>query len=52
MKEIDESVKIRIADLWQNTTMSIGSIASALNVSNFTVQKYKNLEITIQKKII
>jgi len=52
MKELDEATKYRIADLWQNTKMSIGSIASALKVSNFSVQKYKDLEIPVQRKIV
>jgi len=52
MKEIADETKYRIADLWQNTRMSIGAIASVLRVSNFTVQKYKDLEIPVQRRII
>ncbi len=41
-KEVDEATKARIADLYQNTKMSIGWIAAALNVSMGTVRKYKD----------
>lgn len=45
MHEIANDTKYRIADLYQNTKMSVGSIASALEVSRRTVQNYKNLDI-------
>lgn len=45
MKEVDEATKARIADLYQNTRMSIGSISAALNVSVGTVRKYKDMWI-------
>jgi len=51
MREIDQSTKYRIADLYQNTRMSIGAIAYSLSVSRDTVYKYKDLEIPIQRKL-
>jgi len=47
MKEIDDETKDRIADLWQNTKMSLGAIASALDVSTATVQKYKDYKASV-----
>jgi len=52
MKEINDTTKYRIADLYQNTRMSIGYIADALGVSRDTVRKYKDLEIPAQRKIV
>lgn len=43
MKEINEETKRRIADLYQNTKLSVGAIAAALDVSPRTVHKYKDL---------
>jgi transposase-like protein len=45
-KEIDEETKRRIADLYQNTRMSIGAIAHYLEISSGTVSKYKNLQLS------
>jgi len=52
MKELDEATKYRIADLYQNTRKSAGAIASLLEVSIFSVHKYKDLEIPAQRKIV
>lgn len=52
MKEINDIMKYRIADLYQNTKMSIGAIAAALEISRDTIQKYKDLEIPIQRRIM
>jgi len=49
MKEIADETKYRIADFWQNTKMSLSAIASSLEVSTATVQKYKDLEIPTKR---
>lgn len=41
-RNLSEKEKARIADLYQNTKMSIGAIASALELSTKTIQKYKD----------
>jgi len=52
MKEIDEATKYRIADLYQNTRKSAGAIGDLLGVSRPTVNKYKDLEIPVQRRIV
>ena len=52
MKELDEATKYRIADLYQNTRKSAQAIADLLEVSRTTVNKYKDLEIPVQRKIV
>lgn len=52
MKEINDSMKYRIADLYQNTRMSIGSIAAALGISRDSVRKYKDLKIPVQRRLV
>ena len=50
MKEIDDAMKDRIADLYQNTKMSIGAIAHFLEISEGTIRKYKNKFIARQTR--
>jgi len=50
MHEINEEIKRRIADMYQNTTLSVGAIAAALKVSPNTVHKYKDLWLS-QKRL-
>ncbi len=50
MKELNEEMKRRIADLYQNTKMSAGAIAAALDISRDTVLKYRNYWIQ-QKRL-
>lgn len=52
MKELSESTKYRIADLYQNTRMSIGAIAYNLGISRDSVRKYKDLKIPTQRRIV
>jgi len=52
MRELDEATKYRIADLYQNTRKSAGAIADLLGVNRSTVNKYKDLEIPVQRKIV
>ena len=52
MKEINDEIKYRIADLYQNTRMSAGSIASALGICRDTVLKYKDLKIPVQRRVV
>ena len=52
MREIDDAMKYRIADLYQNTRKSAGAIADILGVCRDTVMKYKDLEIPAQRKIV
>ena len=52
LKEINEATKYRIADLYQNTRMTAGSIAFMLGVSTPTVNKYKDLKIPAQRRIV
>ncbi len=42
MRPLTEEEKKRIADLYNNTRMSIGAIAEFLNYSTRTIQRYKN----------
>ncbi len=46
MKEINEETKYRIADMYQNTTLTVGAIAQALRISRRTVVKYKALNLS------
>jgi len=48
MQEINEDMKRRIADMYQNTTLSVGAIAAALKISPRTVHKYKDLSLPKQ----
>jgi len=48
-KELDEKMKRLIADMYQHTNMSMGSIAAALKVSRETVRKYKDYWIPQQR---
>ena len=41
-KELTENEKLRIADLYHNTRMSIGFIADALGFCPDTIRKYKD----------
>jgi len=50
-KEIDEDTKRRIADLYQNTRMSVGTIAAALEISPSTVSKYKDYWVPKQTRL-
>ena len=50
MKEIDEDTQMMIAQLYQKTRMSVGSIAKALNISTRTVDRYKRKWIS-QKRL-
>lgn len=52
LKELSEATKYRIADLYQNTRMSISVIAQILEISTFSVNKYKDLEIPVQRRIV
>ena len=52
MREIDDVMKYRIADLYQNTRKSAGAIADLLGVCRDTVNKYKDLEIPIQRRLV
>ena len=43
-KELTMEMKKRIADMYQNTSMSAGAISHFLGVSLNTVNKYKDLK--------
>jgi predicted transcriptional regulator len=49
MKELTEQKKRLIAEMWQQSDLSIGAIAAAMKVSRDTVNKYKNQWIGQQR---
>lgn len=49
MKELTEDKQRLIAELYQKTKMSIGAIAKYLEVSERTVQRYKDLWLPQQR---
>lgn len=51
-KPIDMDTKRRIADLYQNTKMSTSAIAHFLEVSVYTVNKYKKIKWPKQTRIV
>ena len=51
MKKINDETIRRIADMYQNTTLSVGAIASALKISARTVNKYKDTWIAKQTRL-